>query len=419
MTGAKNANGAKIVILTLCLGAVVGIVLWLFLRVVSLGSSLIWNVIPQKTGLSWIVVPLCAFGGCAAGLVRKKYGDYPEELKVVMRKVKREKHYDYSNMLVMLICALLPLVFGASVGPEAGLTGIIAALCYWVGDNVSFAKQNAALFSQLGEAITLGQIFHSPLFGILSVEEDPGEDGKPPALPKLQKLALYGLSAVAGFLVIAGLNRLFHTSMEGFPSFSHASIHAGDYALIIPYILIGLLLCLIFEKAEKLLGAVSAHVPAVLRETLCGAVIGFVGMFAPLLLFSGEEQMSHIMEFFGDYSPWVLIGVCFLKLILTAFCLRFGMKGGHFFPLIFACVCLGHGLAMLIFPAVADHAAFAACVITSATLGAQLKKPLAVTLFMLLCFPLRLIIWIFTAAAVGARVMQLMEKKDSFPAESK
>ena len=224
MNGAKIANGAKIVILTLCLGAVVGLVLWLFLRVVSLGSSLIWNVIPQKTGLSWIIVPLCAFGGCAAGLVRKKYGDYPEELKVVMRKVKREKHYDYSNMLVMLICSILPLVFGASVGPEAGLTGIIAALCYWVGNNVSFARQNAVLFSELGEAITLGQIFHSPLFGILSVEEDPGEDGKPPALPKLQKLALYGLSAVAGILVIAGLNRLFHTSMEGFPSFSHASM---------------------------------------------------------------------------------------------------------------------------------------------------------------------------------------------------
>ena len=37
----------------------------------------------------------------------------------------------------MLLCALLPLLLGASVGPEAGLTGIIAALCYWVGDNVT------------------------------------------------------------------------------------------------------------------------------------------------------------------------------------------------------------------------------------------------------------------------------------------
>ena len=80
---------------------------------------------------------------------------------------------------------------------------------------------------------------------------------------------------------------------------------------------------------------------------------------------------------------------------------------------------MGYGLAVLIFPAVDEHAVFAACVITSATLGAQLKKPLAVTLFMLLCFPLRLIIWVFAAAAIGARVMQLIEKKRGSPEESK
>ena len=213
MQGAKIANGVKIVILTLCLGAVVGIVLWLFLAVVSLGTSFVWGFIPRKLGFNWIMVPLCAAGGCVAGLIRRKYGDYPEDLKTVMVKVKRSKHYDYSNMLVILVCALLPLILGASVGPEAGLTGIIAALCYWVGDNVTFAKQNTALYSQLGEAVTMGQIFHSPLFGIISVEEEPGEAGKAPALPKLLKQVLYGLAAVAGLIVIAGLSRLFHTML--------------------------------------------------------------------------------------------------------------------------------------------------------------------------------------------------------------
>ena len=46
-------------------------------------------------------------------------------------------------MPVVLVCAFLPLVFGSSVGPEAGLTGIIAGLCYWVGDNVKYAKEHA------------------------------------------------------------------------------------------------------------------------------------------------------------------------------------------------------------------------------------------------------------------------------------
>ena len=72
------------------------------------------------------------------------------ELETVMGKVKKEKHYDYSHMLVMIIAALLPLLIGSSVGPEAGLTGIIVGLCYWAGENLKFAKQHTREYSQIG-----------------------------------------------------------------------------------------------------------------------------------------------------------------------------------------------------------------------------------------------------------------------------
>ena len=150
-------------------------VLPLYTLAVSAGTRLIWDILPQRTGLGWLTVPLCALGGPAMGLLRRRFGDYPEDLATVMGKVRREKHYDYRPMAVILLCALLPLIFGASVGPEAGLTGIVTALCYWVGDNVTYAKRNAALYSELGKAVALGQIFHAPLFGILAVEEEPGE----------------------------------------------------------------------------------------------------------------------------------------------------------------------------------------------------------------------------------------------------
>jgi H+/Cl- antiporter ClcA len=130
-----------------------------------------------------------------------------------------------------------------------------------------------------------------------------------------------------------------------------------------------------------------------------------------MVLFSGEEQMGELMLDFGRYTPWLLIGICLLKLVMTAFCLNFGMKGGHFFPLIFACVCMGFALAMLVFPNPAEHVVFAAGVVTSATLGAQLKKPLAVSVLMLLCFPARLLFWIFLAAAAGGRLAQLIDDK--------
>lgn len=411
----KFKNTAAVAALSICLGAVVGLVLWLFLQAVALGTGFVWKFLPAHTGGRWITVPLCAAGGCLTGLMHKHYGDYPEGLDVVMGKVKRDKHYDYRPMLVMLGCALLPLIFGASVGPEAGLTGIIAGLCYWIGDNVTFARQNATLYSELGEAVTLGHIFHMPLFGILAVEEEPSENGSLPALPKISKLVLYGLSAAASFLVIAGLNRLFHTSMGGFPSFTEVSISWTDYVLVLLYIPVGLLMYYLFEGAERLAHMGAERVPVVWRETACGLLIGLMGLVVPMVLFSGEEQMAELMYTFGYYAPWLLIGISLLKLVLTAICLRFGMKGGHFFPMIFACVCMGFGLAMLITKDPTSHVVFAAGVVTAATLGAQLKKPLAVSVLMLLCFPARLLFWIFLAAALSGRIAQLMEKKKTDP----
>ena len=74
---------------------------------------------------------------------------------------------------------------------------------------------------------------------------------------------------------------------------------------------------------------------------------------------------------------------------------------------------MGFGLAMLFFPDPGTHVVFAAGVVTAATPGAQLKKPLAVSVLMLLCFPARLLFWIFVAAAVSGRITQLLEKRET------
>lgn len=64
----------------------------------------------------------------------------PDELDEVMKKVKKDKFYPYNRVLFLCISALLPLVFGGSIGPEAGLTGVIVGLCYWAGSHMKDAK---------------------------------------------------------------------------------------------------------------------------------------------------------------------------------------------------------------------------------------------------------------------------------------
>lgn len=422
MNTLKIINQLKMLLLTLLLGAFAGIVIWCFLKAVSLVTILIWQVLPERTGFQYLTILLCTLGGLVCGILHKLYGLYPEDLARVMGKIKKEKYYDYRPLPAILACAFLPLVLGSSVGPEAGLTGIIAALCYWVGDNVAYAKENSAIYTELGEAITLGHLFHSPLFGILAVEEDslftedPSQkagssqaEGEKPALSKSSKLLYYGLSTAASFLVIGTLNQVFGKAMAGFPSFSEVSIQPMDYLLLALYIPAGLLAWLVFEYAEKLTKAVASHIPMVVSGAFCGLVIGITSLFIPMVLFSGEEEMAELMTSYGSYAPLFLIGICFLKLCMTAFCIQFGLRGGHFFPLIFACVCLGMGLAMLVFPDPSSHVVFASGAVTAVTLGAQLKKPIAVSLLLLLCFPARLLFWIFLCAVIGGKIARLLE----------
>lgn len=79
------------------------------------GMALIWKWIPQNLAIPNFIYTLfvCTLGGTMIGLFRKKYGNYPEELQVVLGKVKSEKHYEYRNMLVLLVATLLPLLIGS------------------------------------------------------------------------------------------------------------------------------------------------------------------------------------------------------------------------------------------------------------------------------------------------------------------
>ncbi|MEE1114396.1 MAG: chloride channel protein [Eubacterium sp.] len=412
----ENVLGNKIRMLgfTALLGGFAGIVIWIFLKAVSTVTGLLWNQLPAKAGSPWIMLFVFAALGLILGFLHRKYGNYPDELKVVMGHIRKEKHYDYHPMFVMLLCAFIPLIGGASVGPEAGLTGIIAALCYWIGDNVTYARKHEAEYSKIGEAVAIGQLFHSPLFGIFLVEENESdfdsvkdEPRESSILPRAERVLFYGISTAASFLTIAILNALFGKAMEGFPSFEWFDAGPKDYVMMLVYIPVGIGLCFFFRYAEKLTGFLAGLLPAVVREIVGGLVLFAAFMILPGLLFSGEEQMGLMNEVYGRFAPLALIGFCLLKLFMTALSIRFGWKGGHFFPMIFGCSCMGFGIAMLAFANSEGHVIFAAAIVCASAFGAQLKKPLAAAALLMLCFPVRYVFWMFFAALAAAWIPKL------------
>lgn len=398
----KLKNQLNLSLFCIIIGAFTSAIIWLFLKAVSAATAFIWEWVPGKIALPLYTVLICTAGGALIGIFRNKYGDYPEELTTVLGKVKNEKRYEYRNMSVMLLAAFLPLIIGSSVGPEAGLTGIIVGLCYWAGDNLKFARGNVKEYSEIGTAVTLSLLFHSPLFGIFAVEEDK-EEKAVPDLTKTSKIFIYGLTIASGFGVYLLLSHLFGAGMGAFPTFPAQELKRADYLMMIPYIICGCILCRFYQISHRGCGYLAGRLPNVLKETLGGLCLGIAGLAVPAVMFSGEEQMSELIAAYPEYLPILLIGIAFLKILLTNICILSGLKGGHFFPVIFAGVCLGYGIAGLIFPESAEHVVFAAAIVTSALLGGIMKKPLAVTMVLFLCFPVKMFVWIFLAAAVGCK----------------
>lgn len=410
----KAANQVKYALFGALLGSCAGAVVWGFLKVMAMGTEFVWEWIPGKWNISFYPVIIGVIGGVLMGLLHKYGGDYPEELGTVLGKIKKEKHYGYDKMLLILLCAMIPLVMGSSVGPEAGLVGIISALCYWVSDNMKLAHEDAKNYSEVGIAVSLSVLFHAPLFGLFAVEEDKKNESIG-ELTKSTKFVIYGLAIAASLGVYQGLSHLFGAGLAGFPSFASVELTLVDYGMMIVYMIAGCLLAVFYEATHRGFHKIANGIPVEIREVFGGLLLGLVGTFVPAVMFSGEEQMAHLMENYLGYAPLFMIVAAFLKIALTNACIMHGLRGGHFFPVIFAGACAGYGIAMLVFTESTGHVAFGAAIVTATLLGATMKKPLAVAMLLMICFPVRMCVWIFLAAVIGSKVFTREEEKEDLP----
>ena len=198
-------NNLLFLLYTVILGAIVGAIIWGFLRIMNLGIEFIWGYIPSQIDFPLYTLCVCGVGGFLIGIWKRKFGDYPEELGVVLGRVKKTGRYPYHNVFSILGSALFPLLIGASIGPEAGLTGVIAGLCSWVGDKLKRFRQEVQELTKIGMSATLGTIFRSPMFGFI----EPIESDEDSVLPKASKIVLYFAAILSSFGMFVLLTMLF------------------------------------------------------------------------------------------------------------------------------------------------------------------------------------------------------------------
>lgn len=399
----NNTFISKLISILMCgfMGCVIAGIIWSFLRLLDLGVGFIWEWGKDSVNFPFYTIAVCLLGGLIIGFYQKKFGSYPEELETVMGKVKKDKYYPYNNVFVICIAALLPLLFGGSIGPEAGLTGVIVGLCYWVGDRIKFVNVHLKEITKIGLSTAIGTIFGSPLFGLVMPIEEKTDYDKEITVSKFSKTIYIIVSVMSAFGVFSLLNSFFGGGI-GIPRIEYAKITSSEQIFGIPLALVGAIfgICyLVFDRFTKaFFKKLQGKIGIVISTMLGGLILGVMGTYFPMTMFSGEESMGEIITTYKEYAPWLLILIGLLKLLLTNVCIKSGWRGGHFFPVIFSGVSVGCGVAIL----TGLNSAFCMGVITAGLLGVIMKKPFAVSLLLMLCFPLRVIPWLIISAFIGS-----------------
>jgi len=210
---------------------------------------------------------------------------------------------------------------------------------------------------------------------------------------------LYVAAAFGAIAGIAAINALSGQA-SGLPRFEQITFVVSDLVWFIPCLAAGYVLALVFHSANWFFGKIGQALAdkPVLKAVICGAVLGAVGCLLPYVMFSGEEQAFELMESWRDIGAFALIATAVLKAAATPLCLNFGWRGGNLFPVIFAGISCGYGLAIL----TGADPTFLVTVVTAATLGGVSRKPLVTLAVLLLCFPAHGILWLGLACVIGS-----------------
>ncbi len=437
------------VVLALAVGFVLGIAVVLAMRLSARLTNLVWNgYLDGVVQLAWFPLVICTAGGIAIGLWTRYTGDHVRPLHEVMAEFKKTGSY-HVHPVKGTVSFLLPLVFGGSVGFEAGLTGLATAGCCWMRDQLKKAGLRVGAIADVSVAASLSAIFGAPFAGIVAgaesshngeepnrsrtnsskygeSEHDESEhresersesesgESKPDGpesdsaldptrydMRRGVKLVLYTAAAFGAFAGMRCVNILLGTT-SGLPHMGGVEAQGTEFLWGIAAILAAYALTWVYYGSKRLFSKISSalgNAPAatVAKPVVAGIVIGALACMLPYVLFPGEEQAHMLMASWTGWTAAALIGTGMLKAALTPLCIEMGWVGGNFFPSIFAGIAVGYGLSIL----TGADPMLMVTITATAFLGGVTRKPLITVALMFLVFPVESVVWMGLAAVVG------------------
>lgn len=140
---------------------VIGIATAAYLDLINWVIDFFWKDIPAALNIpdAWQPLALCLPLGLIIGLVQKYVGPYPLTISQVLDEMKMTGHFSYKRWWRILLSGLLILGAGASVGPEASASGLVAGMIYWLGSHYKMIRAQEDQLAKQGPGSQLKAIW--------------------------------------------------------------------------------------------------------------------------------------------------------------------------------------------------------------------------------------------------------------------
>jgi H+/Cl- antiporter ClcA len=283
---------------------------------------------------------LLGLAGVFIGLAIKFFGQHGG-LGVAQSQYAKTGGLNYRYVPSILLQGFIALWSGASIGPEGTLTFLAGGLGTFVSERLKLQKDDVQVLTYSAIAGAFGGFFGSPIVGAVGAVE----------YMFIKELNLYRhliLGLIAGAVGYGVYFVILHTSYLGvynLPDFASLRVIDLGWALLVGVIagLVGILHKLVFGLMHRVFGRYNKR-PVVLA-VIGGLIIGLIGSFLPLTLYSGQNQLQQIIHNPAAYGVGILLLIMFVKILLTGTSFATGFVGGPIFPLLFIGGTLGQVLS--------------------------------------------------------------------------
>jgi H+/Cl- antiporter ClcA len=324
-------------------GAVASLVTAGYITLYQLGVKFFEQVSVLVLNINIWPLILLTGAGVVIGLVIKFLGQRGG-LGVAQQEYAKTGRLKPRDLPSILLQGFTSLWSGAAVGPEGPLVFLTGGIGTFISDRLRLQKDDVQVLVYSSIAGAFGGFFGSPVVGAVGAVE----------YMFIKELDLYRhlipglLAAAVGWAVYYALLQTSYLGIYDFPNYDAPRIVDLWWAFLVGVIagLVGIMFKLIFGILHLAFSRLKKR--PVLLAIIGGLVIGLIGSFLPLTLYSGQDQLLQIIHNPAAYGIGFLLLLVLVKSLLTSTSFATGFEGGPIFPSLFIGGTLGLALSKIL-----------------------------------------------------------------------